>query len=235
MTTYVRPPIARQVFHDGDGTPIEYGARWADLDGPPEHAYSVDSHPERFAPLVDVADALVRHLAATYAVTVEDVDLRGVDLTAHAPDAPAHPVLAGLRTVGPDALRAVRLTPSSDDAAPLTLVVTGYPSIVVGAGVLHEDGFPSCGCDACDDTADGAAEALEDLVLGVAAGRFSEALRRTLLGRREWWVAHRLDLPDGGYRSGEGRTRLSRGVGQQARRRLAALPDGRWRPWPVSA
>ncbi|MGO1277536.1 MAG: DUF6226 family protein, partial [Cellulosimicrobium funkei] len=80
----------------------------------------------------------------------------------------------------------------------------------------------------------GAAEALEDLVLGVAAGRFSEAVRRALPGRHEWWVAHRLDEPDGGYSAGEGRTRLARGVGQQARRRLATLPGGLWQPWPAA-
>jgi len=235
VTAYARPPIPRQVFHDDAGTPFEYGERWAHLDGPPEDTYSVDSHPERFAPLVDVADALVRHLATTYAVAVEDVGLRGVDLSSHSPAEPAHPALAGFRHVGADSVRAVRLTPVSDGAAPLTFLVTGYPSVVVRAGVLHEDTFPSCGCDACDDTAAGAAERLEDLVLGVAAGQLSESVRRGLPNPRESWVTHRLDRPDGGYRAGERRTRLPRGVGHAARRRLATLPDGRWQPWQPGA
>mgnify|MGYP001508082597 CR=1 FL=1 len=117
MTAYVRPPILRQVFHDADGVPFEYGRRWDHLDGPPEDTYSVDSHPERFAPLAGVADALVRHLAATYAVTVEDVDLRGVDLASHTAVGPAHPVLARGRNVGPAAVRAVRVTPAGAAAA----------------------------------------------------------------------------------------------------------------------
>jgi len=234
VTAYVRPPVPRQVFHDADGAPFEYGGRWDDLDGPPEDTYSVDSHPERFAPLVDVADALVRHLAATYVVTVEDVDLRDVDLASHTTDAPAHPVLAGVRDVGPDAVRAVRLTPVSDDAAPLTLVVTGYPSVVVRAGVLHEDRFPSCGCDACDEAAEGAATGLEDLVLGVAGGLFSEGVSgpRYLLG--ESWVRYALEGPDGRWESGEGQRRLARAVAAAAHRRLASLPGGRWQPWPVA-
>jgi len=231
MLAYVRPPIPRQVFHDRAGEPFEYGERWAHLDGPPEDTYSVDSHPERFAPLVDVADALVRHLATRYAVTVEDVDLRGFDLSSHSPDSPAHPVLAGLRHVDPKAVRAVRLVPASDDAAPLTLVVTGYPSVVVRAGVLHEDPFPSCGCDACDDTAENAAEALEELVLGVVEGRFSEGISGSRHGFGESWVRYRLDGRDGRWGSGEGQLALQRAVAEAAGRRLAALPDGRWQPW----
>lgn len=98
MTAYVRPPILRQVFHDADGVPFEYGRRWDHLDGPPEDTYSVDSHPERFAPLADVAGALVRHLAVTYAVTVEDVDLRGVDLASHTAVGPRTPCSRGSGT-----------------------------------------------------------------------------------------------------------------------------------------
>jgi hypothetical protein len=233
VTAYVRPPITRQVFHDADGAPFEYGGRWDHLDGPPEDTYSVDSHPERFAPLVDVADALVQHLVATYAVTVEDVDLRGVALTPHAADTPAVPVLAGVRDVGPDAVRAVRVTPVSDDAAPLTLVANSYPGVVVRAGALHEDRFPSCGCDACDDTAEGAAEGLEDLVLGVARGLFSEGVRGPRYRFGESWVRYRLEGPDGRWESGEGQQRLARTVADAAQRRLASLPGGRWQPWPV--
>ncbi|WP_069386861.1 DUF6226 family protein [Cellulosimicrobium cellulans] len=232
MPAYVRPPIPRQVFHDADGRPYEYGERWADLDGPPEDTYSVDSHPERFAPVVDVADALVAHLVATYDVAVETADLRGLDVSAHMAQAPAHPVLRGVRRVDDDAVRATRLVPAVDDAAPLTLVVTDYPGVHVHAGALHEETFPACGCDACDDTAEAQAEQLEHLVLAVAAGRFAEGVRRAWDDPRTAWVRY-VSWSDDDSRAGEGRRRR-RGL-KPARRRLAALPNGRWSPWPTRA
>ncbi|OLT50941.1 DUF6226 family protein [Cellulosimicrobium sp. CUA-896] len=232
MPAYVRPPVPRQVFHDAEGRPYEYGERWADRDGPPEDAYSVDSHPERFAPVVDVADALVAHLVATYDVTVEAADLRDVDVPPHTAEEPAHPLLAGIRHLAQPVERVVRLVPTADDAAPLTVVVTGYPGVQVRAGVLHVDAFPACGCDACDDSAESQAEMLEHLVLAVAAGRFGEGVRRAWDDPRTVWVRY-ATWSDDNSSYGEGRRRR-RGL-TPARRRLAALPNGRWSAWPPRA
>jgi hypothetical protein len=44
--------------------------RWGS-EGPPDEAYSRVTDPERFAPLVPAADALVERLVATYAVELE--------------------------------------------------------------------------------------------------------------------------------------------------------------------
>ena len=57
MSSYVRPLIEAPVFRDADGAVINYGSRWHG--SPPEDTYSVDTHPERFAPLHVVADALI--------------------------------------------------------------------------------------------------------------------------------------------------------------------------------
>jgi len=57
MEGYRRPPIERREFRDQTGAVIPYGDRWRDT--PSEDLpYSVVTHPERFAPLVDVARAL---------------------------------------------------------------------------------------------------------------------------------------------------------------------------------
>jgi hypothetical protein len=235
VSTYVRPVVAPRTFLDDDGRPIAYGTRWSD-DGPPEESYSAESHLERFAPLHDVADALVSHLRETFDVSVRESDGPGEE---------------GRRSFGRSvdsfadpATRSVLLTPSLDSAAPLEVVFTDHPGIAVRAGVLYESTLPPCGCDACDETWQSAAERLESLVLSVVSGGFREWVGK---GLRPWCGYAALDA-DGGGESGLGypdpvpRTELRR-----ARERLRALPGGRkglrlrpdvvaapgaWSPWP---
>lgn len=192
---YVRPSFARQVFTAADGTAYEYGNRWPD--GPPDETYSHDSHPERFGPLHDVADALVTHLVARYDV-------------------------AALALSGGSTLRATRLAPSSPDAAPLTIAWLPYPAIGVRAGAAYEDVHPTCGCDACDETVQSAADRLERLVLGVAAGLFAESVAHHD-------VTWRLTEPDGWT---SGTTPVSAAESARVRRLLDAA-GGTWRPWPA--
>jgi len=66
--TYRRPPLNLGIYLDDHGEPISYGNRWG-MGHPPEDTYSVTRHPERFAPIVDVAEALREYLIATYDVT----------------------------------------------------------------------------------------------------------------------------------------------------------------------
>lgn len=68
MTSYRRTSIDAAVFRDADGRVIEYGNRWGGWF--PEDTYSVETHPERFAPLDMVADALIAQLSVTYDVDV---------------------------------------------------------------------------------------------------------------------------------------------------------------------
>jgi hypothetical protein len=232
MAPYVRPPLSREVYLDDAGRPFEYGHRWGD-DGPPEESYGVDTHPERFAALHTVADALVDHLTGTYAVDVVTADLTDVDLTAHSPDAPGHPVLAGWDDVE-RVRRAVVLRPRRDDAAPITLAWDDYPGVQVRAGALVSARFPTCGCDACDDTAASLSRDLETLVLGVAAGRMHEWVRRAGLGLRTCWVGVSTTADDGEWQSGEERRDRRDPAVRAGRARLRRLPQGRWRPWPAA-
>ena len=154
----------------------------------------MDSHPERFAGLHVVARALIDHLATAYDVEVHEDPVHARDL------------LIEVR----DVLHAVRVTPRRSGAAPLTFVLTGYPGVVVHAGVLHDFPFPVCGCDACDETAETTADRMERLVLSVAAGGYAERypvgsrrwseyaltrVRRLGLGKRQWRTRPRRPRP----------------------------------------
>ena len=161
MSSYSRPPIPERTFRDADGQVIPYGERWPDGDGP-EDTYEVVSHPERFEPLHAIADALIEHLVAEYDVTV-----------AEEPD-PARPAFRRHDGTGFD--RCVRLVPSDPGAAALTFLYEPFPSLTVHAGLLHWDPVPGCGCDHCDETADGAADDLEQMVFAVVDGGFGEQL-----------------------------------------------------------
>lgn len=242
-TGYLRPPVSEPVCYDASGQVITYGTRWND--GPPGDSYSVCTHPERFAPLVPIADALIAHLVATYQVECRE------DL-AYASD--LYPPVQ-------DVVRALRLTPVRADAAPLTFVFTADPAIVVHAGLLTNFHFPSCGCDACDECWDGAAQSLEDTIFAVTDGRFGEAVAGVLRlavqhsvntdaadgffqPPQRWGAANALvgwcrrQVPGVGQfcrRPGWGWRRIS---GQDSRLRARAARvqlrpfGGLWAPWP---
>ncbi|HWC31247.1 MAG TPA: DUF6226 family protein [Dehalococcoidia bacterium] len=208
MSDYVRPALPDEEFYDSAGVVIQYGSRWR-RESPPEDTYSVVSHPERFASLHVVANALVGHLAANYAVSVTE-DVSFADDLVHG------------RT---DALRAVRVTPVNANEAPLTFVFTPFPGVIVHAGVLHDFPFPGCGCDACDESGENAIDELEGTVLAVVAGRYFE------------WVDERGSLPLGyriawadGTSSQGSQAGFTPDTIRQAIERLGALPNG-WQPW----
>lgn len=211
MSPYVRPTIDAPTFLDAEGEVIPYGRRWNG--SPPEDTYSVDTHPERFAPLHEIADALIAHLRATYDVEVDE----GSDVAADL-----------LHDVSSDVIRAVRVRPKRAEAAALTFVFTPYPGVTLHAGLLHDFFFPSCGCDACDSTWDGEAGDLEQQVLAVVTGNYSERIDR---GMRPW-VEHRFTYPDGAWQGGRGRTgSIPAERVRAAKPVLRSLASG-WRAWP---
>lgn len=186
------------------------GNRWGP-EGPPPEAYSRITNPERFAPLHEFADALLNRLEAEFAV--ERVEDYGLD-----------PELKTLELARPS----VRLTPEDADAAPVLFKFTVFPSVMVRCGRWYTRPFPDCGCDACDETAEGAAEALEPMIDDVVAGRFREEILLPTAGdawqTRELWSL-------GGRRS-RGSGRLDRSKARQ----LLAEGDRslyEWKPWPI--
>lgn len=210
---YVRPDLPAVTYYSRDGQPIPYGRQWGEA-GPDPESYSVDSHPERFAGLHLVARALIAHLTAVYDVDVQDDPARAGDLL-------------GERA---DVLQAVKVTPRDSGAAPLTFVLTGYPGVVVHAGVLHGFPFPVCGCDACDETVETTADRLERLVLSVAAGGYSE---RYPVGRKRWSEYALAAFDGSGSESGQGEPApASPGRLHDAELRLREVGGG-WSPWPL--
>jgi hypothetical protein len=210
---YVRPHLPRTTYYSREGEPIPYGRQWG-AEGPAPDSSSVDSHPERFAGLHIVGRALIDHLTTVYDVDVHE-----------------DPVHAGeLLMEAKDVLQAVKVTPRGSGAAALTFVLTGYPGVMVHAGVLHDFPFPVCGCDACDQTAETTADRLELLVLTVAAGGYSE---RYPIGSRRW-SEYALTAFDGsGSESGRGEPGPVAGARlHDAEIRLRDVAGG-WSPWPL--
>ncbi|MCR2819967.1 DUF6226 family protein [Microbacterium sp. zg.Y1090] len=210
MSSYVRPAIDERTFRDADGHVIDYGNRW---DGsPPEDTYSVDTHPERFAPLHLVAEALIAHLRATYDVEIDEGAETAADL---------------LSPAFHDVVRAARIRPNDPACAALTLVFTSYPGVMMHAGLLHDFHYPVCGCDACDSNWQAEADQLEQQVFAIVSGNYRETVERGLRP----WVDFAFTYPDGAS-SGRSRTQdLPAERLRAAKRVLRDLPEG-WAAWP---
>ena len=101
--------------------------------GLPDDAYGKFTQTERFGVLHQRADALVADLEVRY--HVERTDGLDVDLD--------------LATLSRSCARLVRLTPTTPDAAPLTVAWTTFPGLLVRLGRWHVEAYPHCGCDAC--------------------------------------------------------------------------------------
>ncbi|MFF7293065.1 DUF6226 family protein [Microbacterium sp. NPDC008134] len=197
---YRRPTLPTHEYLDDDGRIIRYGRRWPD-GVPPEEAYSRESHPERFAPLRGVVDALVEHLGDSYTVEVS------------------------AESAGEDARRIV-MQPLT--GAPITLTVTG-PVVEVEAGELLRTVIPSCTCDACDETAESAADELERTLLAIAAGGLRE---RFPVGRRAWQLTELVSPEGEGRSSSAGPTaEMPEEVRERTASVLRDLDDGWWPAW----
>jgi hypothetical protein len=211
---YVRPcwvdPVLRD--RDRDGVVIDYGSRWNES-GPPAETYSIDSHPDRFAPLHLVADALIEHLVETY-----DVDASRDAV--HARDFLGRPNLE----------RVTRLTPNDWAGAPLTFGFTTYPGLIVHAGLLHDFVYPICGCDACDETVVGQVELLERHVCAVVAGHY----REEYTPGAQLPIQHFVTFDDGGQAGRSTIDGYPTGLLAIAEARLRDLPDG-WAAWPFKS
>ena len=186
------------------------GDRWSP-EGPPEDAYSRATNVERFLPLHDAAQALLKELAETYDATLDE-----------APELDRDPDLNWFDEPSPRP--ATKLVPVSPQSATLGVVFTPFPGITMRFGHRHVRVFPSCGCDACDETADEEIEHMRREVHEWIASRYSEEIRlsddeviETLVFRR----------PTGGGSRTEGEL-----YGEEAKRALkAGVVDAHWEPW----
>ena len=187
--TYRRPYLDIGEFRDERGAVIDYGNRWEST--PSNASYSVEPYPERFAPLLVVARALIDYVATTYDAATDISDEAAVFLPAG---------------------QAARLRFELDSES--------Y-TVRLEAGALAKYSFPSCGCDACDESVEDLAEDLEQTVFAVVSGRLIERV-----GPGKAYIE--LTRNDGGASSSESpiewrdRRRMRR-IGRE-------IPD-RWLPW----
>jgi hypothetical protein len=72
----------------------------------------------------------------------------------------------------------VALVPKDPGSAPLVVAFSSFPGLVVRVGRSYRLAFPSCGCDACDENAEGEADRFRRLVRAVTLGHFREYLER---------------------------------------------------------
>ena len=70
----------------------------------------------------------------------------------------------------------VKLNPAGPDAAPFVVAFNAFPDLGVRFGRWYLEPFPSCGCDARDESAEGESERLGEMFDDVTAGRFREAI-----------------------------------------------------------
>ncbi len=139
-------------------------SRWG-REGPPPEAYSRVTNPERFEPLIPVVLKIIDQLAETY--DVERTEAYGLD-----PKLERHAELAR---------PTIRLRPRSKHAAPIAVAFTSFPGVLIRFGEWYTEPFPSCGCDACDETADSEIESVTEMIHTVTRGGFREAIRAPLL------------------------------------------------------
>ena len=170
-------------------------------DSPHPDSYGRVTNPERYAVLHDEARSLIESLMTTYDVVAEPGEL--------AVDFPEWKGAAG---------EVVRLVPAEGTA--VSLVFTDFPGVVVLLGEWGREGFPSCGCDACDEKPNDVIVRMREWIESAVAGEYEETLTRGWLGRGSA-VTH---VPG----SWSSTSRLGPAEG----RHLGKPGSHKWPPWP---
>lgn len=168
-------------------------------DRPDEDAYGRITNPERFQVVADAATALIGDL-------VESHDVKA-SAGSSAVDFPSW-------RDGPD--ETIRLVPAV--GAPLSLLLTDFPGVLVRFGEWGREAFPACGCDACDEQPAEVIARMHRLIEATVVGRYEEELTKRMLlySFTGAW----------GVESSEGR--LERGEW----RRHGEPGAHKWPPWP---
>jgi len=71
----------------------------------------------------------------------------------------------------------VALLPRDVGAAPVIVAFSAFPGLRMRFGHWCAVAFPTCGCNACDETAHSETERLRSLIDNMISGRFREAIR----------------------------------------------------------
>lgn len=121
-------------------------------DTPELEAYSRVTNPERFRPLHRFAEETISNLTSKY-----DVDV--VQETNLVPD--------GL----PEVVRRTTLKPNRVESAKIVISFTSFPGLLVKFGDAKPKIFPTCGCDACSETAEDEIGRLSSLIDDHVSGR----------------------------------------------------------------
>ena len=181
-------------------------------------AYSRVTNPERFLPLHTAVQEIIGRLVSDF--EVKRTEEYGLD----------EELERGLDIARPG----VKLIPADPEAAPIVVVFTTFPSLHIRFGRWYKEPFPVCGCDACDESAEGEIERLSEMVDDVTAGRFREGIEIppvSFMG--SGWVETKFWSFD----QSRSRTR-SRRRSRVSRSRALEMSDGRsrlelnWKPWP---
>ena len=192
------------------------GSRWGP-EGPPDEAYSRVTNPERFLPLHDAMLEMIARLENDY--EVERAEGYGLDEELERRHDLARP--------------SVRLSPRDPESAPIGVTFTTFPGLYLRFGRWYTEPFPDCGCDACDETAEGEIERLKYVIDDVTAGRFREGIRCPLISFvGSAWQETEFWSPDDGRPSIRSLKRKPIDVLRAremsgGRRRL----DLHWKPW----
>ena len=192
-------------------------SRLGGAESPVDAAYGRVTNPERFRPLHTAILEIIGCLENGF--DVECAEGYGLD----------EELERSLELARPN----VRLAPRDSKAAPIVVVFSSFPSLRVRFGRWCIEPFPNCGCDACDESAEGEIDRLNDMVDDVTAGRFREAIEipgRSFRG--SGWMEASFWSPDDGRNSTSSRRR-SRVDGRWARQ----MSPGRrrleldWKSW----
>ena len=124
----------------------------------------------------------------------------------------------------------IRLTPRDPQAATIVVAFTEFPGLYFRFGSWRKEPFPSCGCDACDETPDGLIEEMTRMVEAVVSGGFREAMRVPRLLGSGWQESEfRYDDGHGGFSRSQGRVPRSRALEMTGGNLNVTLE---WKPWP---
>jgi hypothetical protein len=237
-STYHRPELPSGVYIDDTGHQFEYGHRYngGGLPMAPEEAYSVVSHPNRFAPLWQVADDLVAALERDFDVSVGDVP--SVTLRVIANDVIREEWVA----------RAVCLTPNCEDSSPLVIIWQAPPAeaqdlyvnhvVRLLAGAMWKAIYPDCGCDACDDDLPSVATVMERDVTAIVTGNLTEHIDHPLTELQLAAVAQFEAAGSYGIENEDGSAEWSSSERIQVwaptqARKLMPNQKKTWKPWPL--